>query len=442
MADSTAIYLQQMGHTPLLSRSRELELATEIDNARTVVRREMLRIGSVMQAVTEELIVLADGGGRADRVLDFEIRDQRAKARAVATLQSNLRTLIAILDSQSDDFATSTKRSTTRRRRRGTYARFLRRRERAIRLVEEVGVKFDYVERHYATLLELDRQATRYVRQQKTSEAEIRAFSFATAHTPSRFRYRFAKIQYEYSRYVQAKKDLCEGNLRLVISVAKKYRGRGVALLDLIQEGNAGLMRAAEKFDHRRGFKFSTYATWWIRQAVIRAAATQSRTVKLPPHAMAEATRVMKAIGQLRQEIGHKPSRRELCALIGLTETQFQRVEHSIGAIISLDASGFADQEVRPQGSRLPCTRTENPVESVELVELRYRINSLLGHLEPRERKVLKLRFGLDDGESRSLADVARVFGISRERIRQIEQRAIYALLQNEESDVLRRYLS
>ena len=304
LSDSIRLYMLQMARTPLLTRRRELQLAKEIDDARQAIRRNMLRIDFVMQAVVEDLTLVADGRARTDRVLEFDLKDYRAKKRAIAQLASNLRTLIAILDQQPDDFAIVAKRSTSPRRRRKVYARFLRRRERAIRLVEELGLKFEYIQRHFAAIHEFDQRAKHLSMDPASADNSDREFIAMTHQTPSRFRRRVAQLDKDRQRYVQAKKDLSEGNLRLVISVAKKYRNRGVPFLDLIQEGNAGLMRATEKFDHRRGFKFSTYATWWIRQAISRATATQSRTVKVPPHAISDMTKVLKHVGRLRQELG------------------------------------------------------------------------------------------------------------------------------------------
>ncbi len=318
LSDSIRLYMLQMGRTPLLTRDRELQLAKEIDDARQAIRKNMLRIDFVMRAVVEDLTRVADGCARADRVLEFDLRDRRAKRRALVQLASNLRTLLAIVEQQRDDVATVTKQSTSPRRRSKVYARFLRRRERAIRLVEELGLKFEYIERHYPAILEYDYLAKRLMTSATPADSSDRTFMTMMNQTPRRFHRRVVQLEKHHQRYVQAKKDLSEGNLRLVISVAKKYRNRGVPFLDLIQEGNAGLMRATEKFDHRRGFKFSTYATWWIRQAITRATATQSRTVKVPPHAISDMTNVLKKVGQLRQELGRKPTRSELSKAAGL----------------------------------------------------------------------------------------------------------------------------
>jgi RNA polymerase primary sigma factor len=438
LSDSIRLYMLQMGRTPLLTRQRELQLAKEIDDARQAIRRNMVRIDFVMQGVVEDLSLVADGNARADRVLEFDLKDRRAKQRAMAQLASNLQTLTAILDQQPDDFANVARRSTSSRRRRKVYARFLRRRERAIRLVEELGLKFEYIERHLAAIHEFDQRAKHLIKGTSTDFSD-RQFVALTHQTPGRFRRRVAQLEKDLQRYVQAKKDLSEGNLRLVISVAKKYRNRGVPFLDLIQEGNAGLMRATEKFDHRRGFKFSTYATWWIRQAISRATATQSRTVKVPPHAISDMTKILKHVGRLRQELGRKPTRRELSNAVGLTEMQLRTVEHSTSVTISLDVPTDDDHTGLANG--LPSGPDTCPMNPAERRELAERLTAMMADLLPREREVLTLRFGLKDGVSRTLSEVARIHGVSRERIRQVEKRAMQRILQNDENGALLRHL-
>lgn len=437
-SDSIRLYMLQMARTPLLTRERELELAQRIHLARQSVRRNMLRIEFVMQSVVEDLSLVADGRARADRVLEFDLKDHRAKRRALAQLASNLPTLIAILDRQANDFATAIRPSTSPRRRTKTYARFIRRRERGIRLVEELSLKFEFIERHLSAIRELD-ESTRCARTSMSASSCGYDLAARTQHTPSRFHRRVIQIEKERQRYVQAKKDLSEGNLRLVISVAKKYRNRGVPFLDLIQEGNAGLMRATEKFDHRRGFKFSTYATWWIRQAITRATSTQGRTVRVPPHAVSDMTRIIKAAARLRQDLGRKPTRRELSQALGLTETQLRIVEHSTSATVSLDVP--SDDEHTRMANGLPSHHDSSLMDRAERRELAQRLSTMMADLMPREREILTLRFGLNDGVSRTLSEVARIQGVSRERVRQVEKRALQRILERDESGVLLRHL-
>jgi RNA polymerase primary sigma factor len=437
--DAIGLYMQQMGSTPLLTSQRELELAMQIDSVRATYRRNMLRIDSVMQSVIEDLAAVRKGQGRLDRVLDFDSRDPAAKRRLLCLLELNLHTIEAIRHSIGADFFKATDPQTSQRHRKAAFRRLVQRRERTVRLMEELGVKIEYIERKSADVVVLARQAECLIAGQLPGSAET-DFASQTHHTASQFLHRFRKLQRNHQQYVEAKRQLCEGNLRLVVSVAKKYRNRGVPFLDLIQEGNAGLMRAAEKFEYRRGFKFSTYATWWIRQAVTRATATQSRTVALPPHALADMSRTLKIISNLRHQLGHEPTRREVSAATGMQENKLKAFEHSTVGTVSLDSEQSGETSI-PRSDLLISKQSDDPREVAEQDELRTRLDGLLAKLQAREREVLSLRFGLADGEAHTLSEVAQVFGISRERVRQIERQAIFRLLQNSSAAALQGYL-
>jgi RNA polymerase primary sigma factor len=320
-------------------------------------------------------------------------------------------------------------------------------------LIEELGLRTQRIEPMIAALEDFSARVDELQAQLKKMKKdraplserkplllECRNILRMTQESPTSLRNRVKFLQEIYSRYQRAKRGLSEGNLRLVVSIAKKYRNRGLSFLDLIQEGNAGLMRAVDKFEYRRGFKFCTYATWWIRQAITRAVADQSRTIRIPVHMVETMSRVRNVSRALLQRLGREPTIEETARAAECSVEEARRVLAMSRYPISLDRP-VGNSEDSHFGDLLPDSGAESPAIGAAQEMLRTRITQVLKTLSYREREIIKLRYGLGDGYSYTLEEVGHIFKVTRERIRQIEAKAVRKLQQPSRSQELSGFL-
>ncbi len=445
-ADTLGLYLEEIARTPLLTSSEEMSMAVEMDGARRAFRREMLRIGYVAESVVDELSDVSEGRKRADRALDFSVSDAAAKQSLYNRLPHNLQSIAGIRSSMRDNFAITTSRSVSNRRRRQSLKYFTRRREHSVNLIEEFEVRLGVIEEMYN---ELKRRVIRIEGLRASGDVEASGevrreylrLLRPTMHSHLGLMRRMKRIAVAYNRYLDVKSKLVEANLRLVVSVAKKYRNRGVSFLDLIQEGNAGLMRAVEKFEHRRGFKLSTYATWWIRQAIGRGVAEQGRAVRVPAQVISELNELSRVKTRFFQQTGRCASKNELAQLTNTSTERLAVLERVAENPVSLNqsVSGGTQQEF---GNLLPDRSEETPLDNADTNDLKERCTALLDMLGDRERQILLMRFGFGTHFPHTLAEVANVFQLSRERVRQIERAAIGKLKGADVSEKLEQFLN
>jgi RNA polymerase primary sigma factor len=447
------MYLTQMGEIPLLTRKEEISLAKRIETSRAMFRRKLLECDYVIRASEKILRRVHSGELPFDRTVQVSVTDRLEKEQILGRMPHNLRTLDCLLKQNRDDYRIAASKSQKLSRRRAAWHRLGLRRARAVRLVEELGLRTQRIEPMIKTLEDFSRRVDelkaridtmkrerRAPAERKPLLNEFREILKLTQETPTSLRNRVTYLRMIFSEYQSAKRGLSEGNLRLVVSIAKKYRNRGLSFLDLIQEGNAGLMRAVDKFEYRRGFKFCTYATWWIRQAITRAVADQSRTIRIPVHMVETMSRVRNVSRKLLQELGREPTLEETARAAECAVEEARRVLAMSRYPISLDRP-VGNSEDSHFGDLLPDSGAESPAIGAAQEMLRTRISKVLKTLSYREREIIKLRYGLGDGYSYTLEEVGHIFKVTRERIRQIEAKAVRKLQQPSRSSELIGFL-
>jgi RNA polymerase primary sigma factor len=434
--DPVRLYLLQMGGIPLLTRETEVSSAREIERWRRKFRRTLLANDYVLAGAVQLLQRVQAGTLRLDRTIEVSVTNTAEKKRLLKRLGPNLETLQRMEREKRKLFRTALSRSLPIGRRREAWRQLVRQRNKGVRLVEEMNLRIQKLYPLHRQLEEMwdryrvlgDRSATgRSDPAERLRERRrILLTTRESRHTLAR---RLKRLEHYRHRYDAAKRDLAAGNLRLVISIAKRYRNRGLSFLDLIQEGNSGLMRAVDKFEHARGFKFSTYATWWIRQAITRAIADQSRTIRVPVHMADTINRLRNLTRGFLQSHGREPTIEELAELAGLPTDEAECIWRMARRPVSLDQP-LGDTEEGTVGDFVSDRREVDPLRDVNQQALKASIGRALDGLTYREREIIRLRFGLADGYSYTLEEVGSIFQVTRERVRQIEAKAVEKLRQ------------
>ncbi len=439
--DALGLYLRQMGAIPLLTRDQELAMASRLEVKRGRYRRAILMCPRTILRVVEHFEKVVAGQTPLDPSIDVVTTMNLSREKIVARMPANLRTLRSLLAAIDLDFQTLLRATTTSQRRRINCV-IRRKLIKSVRLVEELSPRIDMLDRwtdefviRSAQIRDLevasDMAGRSVVDRDRRTKAvkELRDLLLDMRVTAERAASLAAVTLKRRREYQRARKDLAEGNLRLVVSIAKRYRSRGLPFSDLIQEGNRGLMRAVDKYEHRLGYKFGTYATWWIRQGITRALADHARTIRVPCHQVGTLAAVERIRGELSAKEGREPTVEEIAAVLGVSAEETHSLRVVARHPVSLHEPMGGDGE-RALEDFLDDPSATNPGMAVDQHLLRDRIAEVLRSLTPREREVIELRFGLRDGQPRTLEEVARTYGITRERIRQIEARGLLKLRQ------------
>jgi RNA polymerase primary sigma factor len=428
--DPVRMYLKQMGQVPLLTRDQEVQISKRIEEAEGMVQRHLSRFGFVARGHLDLAQKLVEGRERFDRViLDKKIESRERYMKNLPRLCKQVEQLSTSINRHFSEVVRDlSKRASQKRkplqRTMATLQRIYPRFYFKQRVTEEFVHLAD--EAHH-TLLYLQTELAKNPRSKKRRlqlHNKVRDLEISLWFSLSDYSEEYRTLKTWLRQAFKAKTEMVEANLRLVISIAKKYTNRGLSFLDLIQEGNMGLMKAVEKFEYRRGYKFSTYATWWIRQAITRSIADQARTIRIPVHMIETINKLLRVQKQLVQEYGREPTPEEVAEEVLLPVDRVRAVLKMAQQPISLQ-SPVGESEETNFGDFIEDRGAENPSDMTAIVLLKEKIKDVLETLTDRERQVLEQRFGLVDGYSRTLEEVGRQFQVTRERIRQIEAKAL-----------------
>jgi RNA polymerase primary sigma factor len=418
-ADPFGLYLHQMGSIPMLKRKEELELTMRLDRDRRRFRHAVLSSASVLERVAETFERIRAGQGALDRTIDEVPSLDLTSAHISLRLTRNLKRLRELLTEAAKEYRRflHPRSGAERLRRRRAHRRLLRK---AAKIAEGLSPRTELVDGWIADLQQLAADLARTRRKEKREQIGLR--NQTTLEDLNRL---LDVIQKRRTRYLHVRSQLAEANLRLVVAVAKRYRGQGLPFADLIQEGNGGLMRAVDKFDYRLGWKFGTYATWWVRQGVTRALADTSRTVRVPSHQVSVLRAMERVRGELTVKNGAEPTLEQIAKELGITPEDARVLQAAGRQTASLDFAPHGDEESGTLQELLHTEAAPDLGKDIDRATLRERLDQMLRWLPPRYREVIELRFGLKDGRTWSLEEIAGQLGVTRERVRQIEAAAL-----------------